>query len=397
MAKNNVFLGSGSGSVGDVVLMRRNGKQVARVRVREINNPKSDGQSFQRAVFSPVSKFYAPLAGVLETSWEGKNKSSSQSAFLKANLGRARSNKWINYKGAGFFPFPYQLSEGTLLPLSVTQDAAVTTATAFLVGVPNAQTTSPTTFAELSRLLVAAGYQEGDQITIIRVAQYESDESTIYSPLYSRVFVDTTSADSLAEMFPFAQVTWKEGALQFNFASSPVQNVAFAVIVSRWNGSKWLRSTSYMVLEMSMLDFIDDDYDGIIASYQTSATEPTSDVYLNGSGANRSPSVAIPTITMLRVGGVNVPAGSTTSISVASLSSIPIYAYVANGDNILAELSLGFVVSGQTFAASSLPIIDNREVSVDDASLSTGTYNVCLCVDATVMSPSFATIVLSQA
>ena len=77
MAKGNLLLGTAGNSVGDVVMYRREGAQVSRVRVRKIKNPKTDAQSLQRAAFSPVAKFYSPLAVVLERSFEGLSKMKS--------------------------------------------------------------------------------------------------------------------------------------------------------------------------------------------------------------------------------------------------------------------------------------------------------------------------------
>ena len=69
MAKGNLFLGTAARSVGDVVMYRREGSQVSRVRVRKIANPKTDAQCAQRAYMSAVVRFYQPLADILERSF----------------------------------------------------------------------------------------------------------------------------------------------------------------------------------------------------------------------------------------------------------------------------------------------------------------------------------------
>ena len=81
MAIGNLFLGAAKKTIGDIVLYRRNGVQQSRVRVRHIANPKTEAQALQRNYMAPVTKFYAPLAGVLEKSWEGLNRSESLSAL----------------------------------------------------------------------------------------------------------------------------------------------------------------------------------------------------------------------------------------------------------------------------------------------------------------------------
>ena len=48
MAKGNLILGTASRSIGDVTMYRRNGQQVSRARVRNIGNPRTEGQAKQR-------------------------------------------------------------------------------------------------------------------------------------------------------------------------------------------------------------------------------------------------------------------------------------------------------------------------------------------------------------
>lgn len=114
MAKGNLLLGTAKNSVGDVVMYRREGAQITRVRVRNVKNPKTDAQSFQRAIMAPIAKFYSPLSVVLERSFEGLSKAKSHNKFNQVNAGLARAGKWALPKGTGFFPMPYQLSKGTL-------------------------------------------------------------------------------------------------------------------------------------------------------------------------------------------------------------------------------------------------------------------------------------------
>jgi hypothetical protein len=52
MAKDNLFLGTARGSVGDIVFSRLDGQQVARVRNRAPRNPQSPAQMVQRIIMS---------------------------------------------------------------------------------------------------------------------------------------------------------------------------------------------------------------------------------------------------------------------------------------------------------------------------------------------------------
>lgn len=71
MAKGNIFLGTGRNKLGDVVLMRRNGEQVYRVRLRHINNPRTDAQLLTRLALSSASKTAQQLRGIVDHSFQG--------------------------------------------------------------------------------------------------------------------------------------------------------------------------------------------------------------------------------------------------------------------------------------------------------------------------------------
>lgn len=275
MAKGNLFLGTARKKLGDVVLYRRQGVQQSRVRVRSIANPKTEGQALQRNYLAPVSKFYAPLAAVLERSWEGLNKVESHQAFLKANIDLARKNGWYVPKGTGFIPLPYKISKGTLNGI----DCEVADGVATLY-IPGAALTSNSTVGDLSQRLIGAGAAEGDQVTII-AALYEYGD---YRPTWLRFWLDTNDDT------PLSNVT--NGAISLAFQDYHVEvrsdddNVeACAIIMSRYQDGRWLRSTAYLeVSEITMANFTGSAARArAIQSYQAASSIVNSSVYLNGS------------------------------------------------------------------------------------------------------------------
>ena len=284
MAKGNLFLGTATKKLGDVVMMRRDGEQISRVRVRTIANPKSDGQAAQRNYLAPVAKFYAPLASCLERSWEGKNRTKSYQAFLKANINLARQNGWSAVKGAPFTPFPYKLSEGTLNPAVVTYQSGMNTF--WLVGTSGS---NPSNWGGVSALLISAySLQEGDQVTFILI----NTQGDGYSLRYERMFINTASTEQIPSF------------LEYSGELSISANAACAVIFSRYENEKWRRSTQYLVLSTATLTKITGAANLAVAikSYQKDSTTPTSDVYLNGStGSGSTGSASIQTL-----GGANV-------------------------------------------------------------------------------------------
>lgn len=284
MAKNNIFLGTGAGSVGDVTMMRRMGKQVSRLRVRTIANPKTYGQARQRCYMAPIPKFYAPLAIALEKSWEGKNKSQSYSAFIKKNVELARNNNWTLPKGTGFYPMPYRLSKGTLPSIN----AFITTSVDGIFRIIGnfSGTNLTTTFGAFSQDLInAKGLQNGDQITIITVVKVGDG---VFVPRYIRFYLDVTSTEDFEDFLTNVGFTLDGAAsthISLQLGNSFQGLMGVAVIASRWENDQWRRSIESLDVAPEILAAISgagvDETN--IASYMPSSQANPSDVYLNGS------------------------------------------------------------------------------------------------------------------
>lgn len=284
MAKNNIFLGTGAGSVGDVTMMRRMGKQVSRLRVRSIANPKTYGQARQRCYMAPIPKFYAPLAIALEKSWEGKNKSESYSAFLKKNVELARNNNWTLPKGTGFYPMPYRLSKGTLPSINASINSNYSDQ--FQISGDFSATADEETFGVFSQDLInAKGLQNGDQITIITVAKIDDG---VFVPHYVRFYLDVTSNEIAADVFRglgFSITEASDVKLILTLTNSYNGLMGVAIIASRWENDQWRRSIESLDVAPEILAAIAGP--GVeetnIATYMTSDSANPSDVYLNGS------------------------------------------------------------------------------------------------------------------
>lgn len=279
MATGNLFLGTARKSVGDVTMMRRNGQQVSRVRVRKIANPRSEAQSIQRMVFAAVSRFYSPLAGCLEQSYQGLSKSASYSAYLKENLKMAREQHFAAARDGGFVPMPVKVSKGTMNPADVVFDAespGFVLKTSAFEGIP--------TFGSVSAALKSSyGLQDGDQVTIISSLSREFAEGG-YTANYMRFFIDPANAETFSGLgLVIGNYNQSLGGLSF---MGPEDNLAgFCVIFSRWDGSKWLRSTQFMAVAEPN-DYIGEDaQDNFLPGWMADAANaPLSPVYLNGGG-----------------------------------------------------------------------------------------------------------------
>lgn len=93
MAKGNPFLGTSSGSVGDITLYRRDGEQISRVRVRQVANPQTSRQVYTRAILATISKAYSAGHAIFDHSFEGERVPlGAQRYFLRENLRMLRAN-----------------------------------------------------------------------------------------------------------------------------------------------------------------------------------------------------------------------------------------------------------------------------------------------------------------
>ena len=278
------MLGTAAGSVGDVTLMRRMGKQVSRLRVREVANPKTYGQARQRCYMAPIPKFYAPLAIALEKSWEGKNKSESYSAFLKKNAQLARVNNWTLPKGTGFYPLPYRVSNGTLP--SVNADIYFEGNNAFIEIKGDFTTVGSPSFGDFSNsMLKNFGLLNGDQLTFIIINRVDTG---IFIPKQFRMFLDVNSVESLSTVFGrYGLSVYTRNQNHILIPSNGETNtmVACCVIASRWENNQWRRSIESMSCAPEILAAINPVDDGAanIGTYMTSSDANPSDVYLNGS------------------------------------------------------------------------------------------------------------------
>lgn len=278
MAKGNLFLGTAARSVGDVVMYRREGSQVSRVRVRKIANPRTDAQSLQRAAFSPVAKFFSPLAVVLERAWEGVSKSKSYSEFLKENVKRARENGWVLPKGTGFFPLPYQLTKGTLPSSGLVYNEDES----FLI-IFNGTSGAITTIGQLSAAFVKNGYNVGDVVTIIS-ANTDFDHK-FYFPVTAQFEIAPDSKATIVDTLNGFEFAIGDGNGHYTISNSKFTQIrGMAICVARFENDKWRRSTESLVVDY---DFLRNYYEahpkaGIIATYGNTAGSINPLVYLDG-------------------------------------------------------------------------------------------------------------------
>lgn len=288
MAKDNLFLGTARGSVGDIVFSRLGGQQVARVRNRAPRNPQSPAQMVQRIIMSSVGKAYSLMQEITNHSFEGYETGQlSQRKFMEVNVGilREKCADVLAYpveeviKTSTLYNFSYKndyspvlnrymLSAGSLPTVDM-----VTTATGVapvLAFDPGDLTAATITYADVVRLL---NLQRGDQLTFIQVTNdgtaaghnkdlingfriarliLEPSDGDMSSQLLTNNRINKPNERNTGKVFLDVSNTEELKGLTFilenvgTTASSNRALAASAVILSRQTGGIWRRSTQYL-------------------------------------------------------------------------------------------------------------------------------------------------------
>lgn len=268
MAKGNPILGLASGKLGDIVLYRKYGEQISRARVRRIGNPRSELQVLQRVVLSTVTKAYSLVAPLSDHAFQGnEGKVDNMKAFMKVNIdsmNRRVADAGGEYLGLGNFnelgqvgtlKNDYVISQGTLpnVPFNATES-----------GISINRNFRSSTYAEV---IDALGLKAGDQLTFVVLKGSDGVADTIE---YCRVILAPSSGDMSA---PFADgdtglinlpnprnqlngftIAFGTSAVTIN-PSNTTGVMGSAIIVSRREDDKWMRSTSQIVWTTNEVQF----------------------------------------------------------------------------------------------------------------------------------------------
>lgn len=344
MATGNFFLGNARRKLGDVVMYRRNGKQVSRIRVTP-RNPRSQRQNYQRMVFATLTKMASSLSTIVNHSFEGvKVGGASLNHFVSINTSMARAKAYAAGGIADNFPagfliksaqgvacLPARISTGHLTPISQEfSESAPGQCQARQLGVNDPQQKIAGTISSAQDYidaLAALGFAPGQQLTMVGIFTQIDDQGL---PVQSYTY-EATGAENIWTWPEFARVVFKQveevdfstpfsflvtesGMTSFNdkivdlvkssswvrgvsvekgpgddfvlytmhMDSSIVTGVASALIKSSYNGDgSWSYSTTDLCWSDDLLSWFANAGAALVApSYGNAASAPNSSLYL---------------------------------------------------------------------------------------------------------------------
>lgn len=267
MSKGSIILGDVSGKLGDIVLYRTAGAQVARLRVRHPRNPRSTRQMVQRVFQATCLRAYSMLKGICDHSFEGKQgKRENFGQFIKEN--RARMTEKLNGYAAGWESLPgyslrnmrqlvyndFIISDGTLPRIDVFANVGLIKLSAFRVNSYN---------FSYQDLVDALHAKKGDELTILQCS-LNTSTGIISEIAKIRIILEPNNGD-MTELFADSgtQKVNKPNALNegnpdvrpssqgLGFAFG-ISSTCGAAILSRWEDDMWKRSFAYLYLLSSI-------------------------------------------------------------------------------------------------------------------------------------------------
>lgn len=167
MAKGNMLNGTVKGRIGNAVYYVKQGEQNIVKYNKDVANPRTGRQMYQRARFSNAGRFFTRgRQNYFKFAFEGKKSSQSDfNAFMKANISRS---VLISHSALQLEGYPaigkFIMSQGSLQPVQcrIVNDYWQA---AFGIAMPEG---GVSTIGDLSRVLISTGnYEQGDILTFV--------------------------------------------------------------------------------------------------------------------------------------------------------------------------------------------------------------------------------------
>lgn len=269
MSKGNVVLGYGRGAIGDLVLTRLKGQQVAKARNRHPANPRTSPQMKQRAGFVSPLKFYTRgVQNLFQFAFTDKRlKESDYNAFMRINVGDGFPLTPDEFRTQGFPALGnWVMSRGHLseIPFAMVGEHSNS------IGINTFAEQNTRSVGNFSAFLVAKGWaEEGDIVTFVIVRadgvavtanSISVDEGAEVRWYINQLKVDTASQKPLSVQMPYVQTFQVDGLPYFGISAESAQinetTVGMAIIRSRITSKGLQVSTSRLLCGGYVSDFI---------------------------------------------------------------------------------------------------------------------------------------------
>lgn len=268
MAKSPSFFGLRRGSTKSLTFQVLDGRQITKDRVSVVKNPKTSRQAEQRAKLLPAQRFMTMLRSIVDHSWENVAYGQKSLQHFMSKAMRIQPENPMVKGEIGWYPQKYPISEGSLPSMRAYLEGGEAGAMN-VPGLPSA--------SNYTDLLSLGILQEGDQLTAIGVCK-------VGDSFIVRIDRAIVNAENFENGTTAAGLETQNGIFMFNFASEATCTLqtgdemqACAVILSRRNASKWLRS-SETIAAYNVNNVL---WSTAVASYMAATSELTSPWYLN--------------------------------------------------------------------------------------------------------------------
>lgn len=291
--------GSFSGSVGKVTFRKGlKGKTIASQKAESVSNPRTHAQQEQRMFMKTAVTAYSAMKDICNHSFEGVPfGQKSMAKFIELNVEQIRNYSTLSISGftsrknGSVAPQYYIVSKGTLNGIELLKDTSL----CFSAN-GSALKISSLTWGDFSKIYELKG---GDQIEVVSLysnnepidtwdEEFQDNIKFSYSRyVISKKIKDTDNilADNMSNFNETLFSEIKEGKVSLfadgrgtetiNLISNNCYIWCAAVIVSRKQGNKWLRSTAEMTINGTTAPAAY-KYDNVIKSYNAANTK-----YLN--------------------------------------------------------------------------------------------------------------------
>lgn len=268
-------MGTARGKLADMVLYRRGGEQISRVRIRRIANPRTEAQLTNRVVVSTLSKRYAVLKALSDHGFQGfSTPAQNMAEFMKQNssmvqsdivAARKDSTAWAGslYNFNGRNDFDALIGKTIVAKGTLPEVGASFSVLSGHAGIILTDTNGLAATATYGDVAAKLGASMGDQITLcfvvgdatkgimraIEVRRFilqpkTGDETTLF--ISDGAIND---ANVLNEMEGVALDVVQGEGIRFVLTSLPDTDVVGIVAIrSRYAAGQWERSLSYLTV-----------------------------------------------------------------------------------------------------------------------------------------------------